>query len=194
MVKLAEDNGCFHVDPDIMSIIQSIADKYCGEDETVYVGVKGAFKEYLVASDKKVYIYKTGFMTGNTFGFSIFQLDYNSVSAIQLHTQLGEVGYIEIVGIGMQNKGNLSYWKSEKENSPSHQDNCLSFAGRAEHFEIVVSKLHELMSNAKNSGDKKDNSSSLNKFEEIKQYKELLDLGIISEDEFEKKKNELLNS
>ena len=56
-------------------------------------------------------------------------------------------------------------------------------------LEKVVVK--EIVTNSAVGEDKK--STEIDKFEEIKRYKELLDCGIISETEFAKKKNELLN-
>ena len=194
MAKFVEDGGYFHQNEKIVAVIQEIVNNYCSEDEVVYVGIKGAFKEYLVATDKKIYLYKKGFMTGKTFGFSIFQLDYNSISAIQIHKQFGGVGYIEIVGMGMQNRQDLSYWKMDKQNDPIKQDNCLSFNSNREVYETAVKHINELMLKAKNKDVATENKAPLNKFDEIKQYKELLEMGIITEDEFNAKKDELLNS
>ncbi|MDU7163069.1 MAG: SHOCT domain-containing protein [Anaerococcus vaginalis] len=193
MIKLDKEKGFFSNNEKVLTTIQSIANKYCNENEVVYVGIKGAFKEYLIASDKKIYIYKFGYMTGHTFGFSIFQLDYSSVSAIQLHKQFGGAGYIEIVGIGMQNRENLSYWTNDKKNMASRCDNCLTFGGGSNFYDTAVKKLNELLMISKNNVNNLKNTSSLNKFEEIKQYKELFDSGIITAEEFEIKKNELLN-
>lgn len=194
MAKFVKDGGYFHQNPKMLAVVQEVANKYCGEDEVVYVGIKGAFKEYLVATDKKVYIYKKGFMTGKTFGFSIFQLDYNSISAIQIHKQFLGAGYIEIVGMGMQNRHDLSYWKIDKQYNPAKQDNCLSFAGNRELYETIVKYINELMLKAKNKNVDTESEVPLNKFDKIKQYKELLEMGIITENEFNTKKDELLNS
>lgn len=194
MAKFVENGGYFHQNAKILSVVQEVVNNYCGEDEVVYVGIKGAFKEYLVATDKKVYLYKKGFMTGKTFGFSIFQLDYNSISAIQIHKQFAGAGYIEIVGMGMQNRQDLSYWKMDKQNDPVKQDNCLSFNGNREVYETAVKHINELMLKAKNKDIATESKVTLNKFDEIKQYKELLEMGIITEDEFNAKKDELLNS
>lgn len=194
MAKFVEDGGYFHQDAKIVVVVQEVANNYCGEDEVVYVGIKGAYKEYLVATDKKIYLYKKGFMTGKTFGSSVFQLDYNSISAIQIHKQFGGVGYIEIVGMGMQNRQDLSYWKMDKRYDPIRQDNCLSFNSNCEVYETAVKHINELMLKAKNKYVATESKTSLNKFDEIKQYKELLDLGIITDDEFNVKKDELLNS
>lgn len=194
MTKFVENGGYFCQGPKVLAAVQEIANNYCSENEVVYVGVKGAFKEYLVATDKKVYLYKKGFMTSNTFGFSIFQLDYNSISAIQIHKQFAGVGYIEIVGMGMQNSQDLSYWKTDKQHGPAQRDNCLSFNSNRELYETAVKHINELMLKTKNKDVSTESKAPLNKFDEIKQYKELLEMDIITEDEFNAKKNKLLNS
>ena len=56
MAKFVENGGYFCQGPKVLAVVQEIANSYCGENEVVYVGVKGAFKEYLVATDKKVYL------------------------------------------------------------------------------------------------------------------------------------------
>lgn len=44
----------------------------------------------------------------------------------------------------------------------------------------------------KEESENNESESKIDKFEEIKKYKELLDLGIITQSEFDKKKKELL--
>lgn len=194
MPKFVEKkDGCFSSEINVKNILKEIANKYCEEDEIIYVGIKGAHKQFLLATNKAIYIYKTGYMVGKTFGFSIFQLPYSSIGAIQLHTQFGGVGYIEIVGQGMQNRKNLSYWKVS-EDGPSHLENCLSFAGDVDFYQKSVNIIHKLMSLSKENNIRENQSpKEIDKFEEIKQFKELLDLEIISYEEFAKKKDELLN-
>ena len=41
--------------------------------------------------------------------------------------------------------------------------------------------------------DEKETNAEVNPYEEIKKLKELLDMGILSQEEFDKKKKELLN-
>ena len=194
MDKFVENGGYFDQNKKILAVVEEVVNNYCSEDEVVYVGIKGAFKEYLIATDKKIYLYKKGFMTGKTFGFSIFQLDYDSISAIQINKQFGGAGYIEIIGKGMENRHDLSYWKTDKRNDPVKQDNCLSFNGNREFYITAVKHINELMLLTKNREAATEREISFNKFDEIKKYKELLELGIITDEEFIAKKDELLDS
>lgn len=47
-------------------------------DEVIIIALKGAFKEYLICTDKSVHIIKKGFMTGHTFGNGDFKMPYLS--------------------------------------------------------------------------------------------------------------------
>lgn len=44
MAKFVENGGYFCQGPKVLAVVQEIANSYCGENEVVYVGVKGAFK------------------------------------------------------------------------------------------------------------------------------------------------------
>lgn len=191
MVEFASGNGFFIDDQEAATVIVNLAKKYCQDDEIVFVGIKGAFKEYLFATNKKIYIYKTGFLVGKTFGFSIFELEYAAISAIQLHKNFGNTGYIEIVGFGIPNHNKLSFWgNNSKGPTPQNLDNCLSFGNSVDFYITAVRKLNQLLNDARTPVQVQGNSIS--KFEEIKQFKELLDLGIISQEEFDEKKEALL--
>jgi hypothetical protein len=52
--------------------------------ETVCIKLKGAFKEALVCTDKRVIILKAGFVTGQTFGSKAFQIFYRNVTGVQV--------------------------------------------------------------------------------------------------------------
>lgn len=56
----------------------------------------------------------------------------------------------------------------------------------------ISNELHNIIFSMRNESDKRDFSRKNNSIEEIKKYKELLDSGIITEDEFNQKKKELL--
>ena len=184
------ENIYIMADPKIQNVLFSIAQENFQSDETVFLAIKGAFKEYIFATDRSIYIYKTWFMTGRTFGYSLFQLDHANISSVQLHKNFGGTGYIEIVGIGMQNQKDLSYWSSDKDKNPSRMENMVSFSDIRLASE-VVKRIRELISK-NNGGNYESIHTSEDKFEEIKKFKELLDMDIITKEEFEQKKNELL--
>ena len=95
-------------------------------EEVIFVKLKGAFKEVLVCTDKRVIILKSGFQTGQWFGLSQFQLPLASVTSAQISVTLG-VGFIEISAGGVQNTPK-SYWATSKANSAQKAPNCVSLA------------------------------------------------------------------
>ena len=90
----------------------------------------------------------------------------------------------------MQNQKDLSYWSSDKDKNPSRMENMVSFSDIRLASE-VVKRIRELISK-NNGGNYESIHTSEDKFEEIKKFKELLDMDIITKEEFEQKKNELL--
>lgn len=157
-------------------------------NEKIYVALKGVFKEYLICTDKQVYIIKKGFMTGHTFGNGLFKMPYSNISNVEIDFHFC-TGYFELSTGGLKNR-RLNYWSSESDEKPALQPNVISlnaenkslFEQASEIILTIISKNNNVQTNYKNSTA-----------DEIKKYKELLDLGIITSEEFEKKKKQLLD-
>lgn len=164
------------------------------KNEEVIVALKGAFREYLICTDRRLYIIKKGFMTGNTFGSGDFKMPYSNITNVQVSNKM-MTGYFEVSAGGIQNTVK-SYWNTSGTNSAMNQPNSISLNDdySKELFRKASNLIMDMVENTDNHGnynqqntDKKDD-----KFDDIIRYKELLDLGIISEEEFEEKKKELL--
>lgn len=174
-------------------------EKYLAEtlrpDETVHVQLKGAFKEALICTDKRVIILKTGFMTGQTFGVNMFQLPYSKITGAEVKFKLMS-GYFELSSGGVQNT-EKSYWNNQKGKSPQESPNCVSINDKktAEKFReactFIIYKIEDTnqVTGAKEAAVSKEDIPvpAL-----IKQLADLRDQGILSEDEFQTKKLELL--
>lgn len=164
--------------------------KYVDENEEIIVLLKGVFKEYLICTDKKVYVVKEGFMTGHTFGNGIFKMPYENITNAEVDFHM-MTGYFEISTGGVQNK-KYNYWSSDKNKDPAKQPNVISLntvvrKDFTDATQIILDKIFE----------KKNNNSivTINQksvADEIREFKSLLDDGIISQEEFDKKKQELL--
>jgi hypothetical protein len=98
--------------------------------ESVEIQLKGAWKEALVCTDRRVLILKSGFMTGQTFGSNAFQVPYTNVATVEVKFHL-MTGYFELSAGGMQNVGK-SYWSTNKDSDPSKAPNCISLNSRAQ--------------------------------------------------------------
>jgi hypothetical protein len=93
-------------------------------NETVLIKLKGAFKEGLICTDKRVLILKAGFMTGQTFGSNMFQTPYRNITGVQVKKHL-ITGYFELAAGGIKNQP-TSYWQTGQR-SPEKRENCVSF-------------------------------------------------------------------
>lgn len=93
-------------------------------NENIFLCLKGASKEWLVCTDKQVYIFKKG----HSVGSNNFHLLYQNVSSVQVNKHLF-TGYFEISSAGTQNT-TQSYWSSDKNKSPQNAPNCVSLFGK----------------------------------------------------------------
>jgi hypothetical protein len=98
--------------------------------EKIELKIKGAFKEGLVCTDRRVIIVKSGFMTGQLFGSDIFQLAYAAVASAQVKFGL-LTGYFELSAGGIQNT-DKSYWSQQRHSDPSKAPNCVALNSRAQ--------------------------------------------------------------
>lgn len=99
------------------------------DGETVTIKLKGAFKEALICTDRRVLIAKSGFMTGQMFGGDLFQLPYAAIASAEVKFRLIS-GYFEVSAGGMQNTAK-SYWSTDRNSDPAKSPNCVSLNSRA---------------------------------------------------------------
>lgn len=120
------------------------------EDETVFVKLKGNFKEALICTSKRVMIIKGGLMTGQFFGTNIFQVTYQAIASVEVKFSLF-TGYFELSGAGMQNT-NKDYWSGAENRSPAKAPNCVSLAGRrqAKTFNNACAWIMEKVADVRN--------------------------------------------
>lgn len=176
--------------PIYLQQLVAIANENIPDSEEISIALKGTFKEFLFCTDKNVYIIKKGFMTGNTFGNGHFKMPYRNITNVEVRTQLVG-GYFEISAGGIQNT-DKNYWSTDKKNDPAKQPNSISISGNQlkEAFQhagsFILDKVHSTNSSPVNI------NQSLSGADEIRKFKELMNEGIITQEEFENKKKEIL--
>ena len=163
------------------------------KDEQVKIAIKGSFREYLICTDKKVYIIKKGSVTGHFLGNGNFSIIYSQITNIEIDFHWLS-GYFEISTGGLENK-RLNYWSNDPNYDPAKQPNCISLNKSCkDKFEkaqkFIMDNIEKLNNMPIDTSHIKQEKSIP---EQIRQYKELLDDGIITQEEFEIKKKELLN-
>ena len=181
--------------PETIKEVLKIAAQHIPNNEKIIVALKGAFKEYLICTDKVVYIIKSGFMTGHLTGSNDFKMAYRNITNAEVDFHFTS-GYFELSYGGLQNK-NLKYWSSDDSNNPAKQPNAISIVSQelAEQFKkaatLIMQKADEdqkqntVIVQAPATGDKSMK-------EQLKDLKDLLDEGIITQEEFDAKKKQIL--
>lgn len=126
--------------------------KVLSPGEGVLLKLKGAFKEGLVCTDRRVIVLKGGMMTGHTFGTNVYQEPYGNIAGVQVSFHLMS-GYFEVNAGGMQNT-RKSYWSTDRKRDPSKAPNCVSLNNKkqAEKFRdactFVLTRIDELRRSA----------------------------------------------
>ncbi len=171
--------------------IMAIAGQVIPHSEELYVALKGTFKEYLFCTDKMVYIHKTGFMTGHTFGSGGFKMPYANITNAEVDYHM-TTGYFELSSGGLQNRP-LNYWNN-KGNSPQKAPNAIAITGPVlkGQFEQASRFIME------KAGENRGHPTVVVKgeatlAEQIRDLKALVDEGLLTQEEFDAKKRQLLN-
>ena len=154
-------------------------------DEVVEIKLKGAFKEGLICTDRRVLIIKGGFMTGHLFGTNVFQLPYSRVGSVEVTYHM-LTGYFEISAGGMQNTGKR-YWSTKSSEQPHKAPNCIALTGKpqADMFNraatFILTRVHE----------PQDRSRSTQS-DPLAKLLSMRDDGLVSPEEFEAKRREII--
>lgn len=128
-------------------------------------------------------------MTGHFLGKGNFHIPYNKITNVEIDMHLLS-GYFEISAGGLENK-KLNYWSNNANEDPAKQPNCISLNKVVlKDFEKARDFILNYEEDAKTDVKTKNEKSIP---EQIRDYKALLDDGIIIENEFEEKKKELLS-
>lgn len=161
------------------------------EGEKIELILKGLHKEFLICTNKQLYIIKTGFMTGHFFGCGVYQMRYNNVTNVNVNFHLA-TGYFEVSTGGMQNT-NKSYW-GQGNDLPMRSPNCITIGSKesATKFRnacnLILNKMQE-----QNVNSSSTNTQITDIPTQIKKLADLKENGIITQSEFETKKSELLS-
>lgn len=174
----------------INELISAAAETGINDINTLSVALKGTNKEYLFADTQQLTILKKGFMTGHTFGGGIYSMPYQNISGVRVEFHFAS-GYFEVSAGGMQNTPK-SYWENGKD-SPQQSPNTISLVtGNKDAFMKAADIINGLISSF-NQKPSSTRTSVLDPVEQIKRYKDLADTGVISQEEFDAKKKQLLD-
>lgn len=166
---------------------EALLKKNLHEGETVLVKLKGIVGEVFVVTDSNVYILKYGSMTGHTFGGHCVAYGFNQITGIEINREL-RTGFLEVLTATDSKK---SYWTKKLEDKLG-ADNMVSFVAiREKVFQGGVSLARGTIQkslNAHNAAIVEHQSAA----DEVEKLASLRDKGILTEEEFQAKKRQLL--
>lgn len=109
-------------------------------DEKIIASIQGRLEEWLVCTDKRVHIVKSGFPTGNMGKIGHFEIQYRNIANafVEFHTAWG---YFEIVAVGVPHT-KKTYWGSQEQN-PQYAPNSIGIDKRdIEKFEAACAYIN----------------------------------------------------
>jgi hypothetical protein len=178
---------------DLGSTLEKVVATNLTREEKVLIKFKGAFKEALICTDRRVLIIKSGFMTGQMFGSDAFQLSYGNIASAEVKYRLLS-GYFEVSAGGMQNTAK-SYWSTDRYSDPAKAPNCvaLNSKSQATNFRAACAMIMERVENFRrpqtapqNISRQPDIAASLERLWKLKME------GAIDQAEYESAKAQLL--
>ncbi len=165
-----------------------LLDQNLGAGELVQVIILGLWDSAIIGTKNRAFIFKKGMMGGVMFGSKLTSWDYRNLTGVQLET--GPMsGFVSLQGPGISSQ-DLSYWDTGK-NSPAMSPHAISL--NRELFPQAregVACLRELIMEAQRSRDGETNVPDIPG--QIRGLATLHDQGIITQEEFESKKKDLL--
>ena len=156
--------------------------------ESVEVIIEGAWDARIIGTKTRCFVYKRGWMSGVMFGSKLISWDYLNLNGVQIET--GPVnGVVALQGPGIAAK-DVSYWNT-KADGPLASPSAITIDKELyEQAQKGVAVLRRLIANVQQS--KSGAGPSIDIPGQLRKLAELRDQGILTAEEFEKKKKELL--
>lgn len=172
--------------------LKKALDSNIGPSEEIAVSLQGLRGEALVATDRKVYVLKAGYSSGAMFGGKCKAFPYGHISSVEFSCGLTQ-GRVQITAAGSveqrghSGKGALDAW------ADAHQaENVVNFhKGRKALFQEAANLIRERVDAAHNQ-PAVTAAVAVDEAEQIRKLKGLVEDGIITQEEFEAKKRQIL--
>jgi hypothetical protein len=150
----------------------------------------GEFNQAIVSLDDRLFVLKSGFMAGSTFGSRVTSIYYRDITSIEVNTGL-LMGVIEVCTPSYEGTRTKSYWDSSRDRDPKQLSNCIPISKvYLKELQPYLDKLRAKIVEAKRpnwkSEDKVDLSSEIQKLSELNKQ------GILTDEEFQQAKKKLL--
>ena len=161
-------------------------DQNLAPGETVEVIITGPSNQAIIGTQRRGFVYKKGFMAGATFGAELTSWDYRHLTGVQLHT--GMMSGAVVLQAPGQAGHNTSYWKSG-DSGVYQAPNAIPLTRPFDQATDGVARLRQLIDAAHRPADAAGSSDPIAMLRELG---ELRDSGVLTTEEFETKKAEIL--
>ena len=163
-------------------------DQNLSPGERVKVIILGLWDSAIIGTEKRCFVYKRGLMGGAMFGSKLTSWDYTNLNGVQIETGFTS-GFVSLQAPGIIAK-DMSYWNTGKD-GPAASPFAISInKSQFEQARERVAILRTLISSVQQA--RSGTSLPNNIPDQIRKLAELRDQGILTADEFETKKKELL--
>lgn len=194
-------SGCYHVDMNEAALADrgrlhrkanEALDQNLAPDETIQVIITGPSNQAIIGTDRRVFIYKKGFMAGASFGSELTSWDYRNLVGVQMHT--GMMNGAVVLQAPGQTGTRTSAW-GNSDSDPYKAPNAIPINRPWEPATEGVARLRSLIAVAQPmtaSAQASASPPSVDPITQLKQLGELRDAGVLTPAEFESKKAEIL--
>lgn len=175
---------------------QQAVEKNLLPGEAVICQVVGASNQALVVTNRKTLIIKAGFMAGATFGAKVTSFDLRTVASVEVRVNM-MTGTLQISAGGLQTS-DKGYWGTGRE-SAFQSPNVIPFPrGQENDFQRAAAIIRELAAAAHTPASPTAQteapaaSIAPDPIEQLRKLAELKDAGVLTAQEFNRKKADIL--
>jgi hypothetical protein len=148
----------------------------------------------IIATDRRLFVFKTGAAAGAAFGSKFSSFDYRNVSGISLHT--GAMTGSAVIDVAGAASVGSSYW-GQKNNDPWKAQNAIPIVRPYDRAKEQIAAIRQLITDWHDRAVAPQGPTVQTEtpdiVDQIKRLGELRDAGLITSDEFETKKSDLLD-
>ncbi|MDP9439884.1 MAG: SHOCT domain-containing protein [Actinomycetota bacterium] len=167
-------------------------DRHLKDGDTIRFCIQGVSSQAIVALQDRMLVIKPGWEAAASFGARVTSFYYRDVTGIEINTGL-MMGVIEINSPAYQGTGTKDYWSTRKDHDPRRATNCIpTTKGDLKKLKPSLDELERLVREAKEGGRRPANNGGI--VAELAKLAELRDSGVLTEEEFGRAKNRILDS
>jgi Short C-terminal domain len=153
------------------------------------VVIRGAHGQAIVGTESRVFVLKPGFMAGAAFGSEVTTWGYRNVLGVQVHKGMMS-GAVVIQGPG-QSGTKTSYW-GQKGEDPAKAPNAIPVVAEWKTVQERVVVLRALIDAAHRAESQPARAGGASTADELRKLADLRAQGVLSDQEFELAKKQLL--